>query len=420
MRLLVVTHMFPPSLYTNAKRPFYVVKGFLEAGWQVDVVTSPIGVQSGTAETLVHPALNIRRCEDPVDRFCQLFAGMPSAYRAVSLAVHGFLWPDEFVFWSLQALQFARRHAAEYDALLLFIWPVSLLLAGCSSRLAGPRLVFDLQEAVTPFFRQMPRRSPLQRGLLPILRMLERRALQRAGRVIFTAEVNRQTYLREGLVAPDITAHIPYFYDAEAFRVPTTPAANRFQIGYFGTFDWRGARTPEAFLRALAGFLKKRPEARPQTRFLFHGQWLPEHNAFIAELQLQDVVSLQPPVPYQQYLRLLEESSVLLLVVSSQHSLFMPSKIVDYFGVSRPILAFAPRDSEMRQVLETAGMGAFASDEHDAASGAAALERLWKLHLAGRRTCDTGKTGFWSSNTQMPRYLELVAHGPPGHNRPDH
>jgi glycosyltransferase involved in cell wall biosynthesis len=408
MRLLVVTHTFPPSLYTTAKRPFYVVKGCLEAGWRVDVVTSQIGVQSGAVETLTHPALSVRRCEDPADRFCQLFTRIYPAYRAVSLAVHGLLWPDEFVFWSLQALRFAHRHAAEYDAVLLFVLPASLLLAGCSSRLAGPRWVFDMQESVTPFYRQLPRRSPLQRGLLPTLGKLERRTLHRAGRVIFTAEVNRQTYLREGLVAPDITAHIPYFFDADAFQMPTRPAANRFQIGYFGTFDWRGARTPETFLRALARFLEQRPEARARTRFLFHGLWMPEHNDFIAELKLQDVVSLQVAVPYEKYLRLLEESSVLLLVVSALHSLFMPSKIVDYLGVGRPILAFAPRDSEMRQVLETAGMGAFASDERDVAGGAAALEQLWDHHQAGISACDAAKTRFWSSETQVPRYLELV------------
>jgi hypothetical protein len=35
MRLLIITHTFPPSEHSNAKRPFYIAKGALEAGWEV-------------------------------------------------------------------------------------------------------------------------------------------------------------------------------------------------------------------------------------------------------------------------------------------------------------------------------------------------------------------------------------------------
>jgi hypothetical protein len=33
MRLLVLTYTFPPSTHANAKRPHYLVRGFLDAGW---------------------------------------------------------------------------------------------------------------------------------------------------------------------------------------------------------------------------------------------------------------------------------------------------------------------------------------------------------------------------------------------------
>ena len=100
-----------------------------------------------------------------------------------------------------------------------------------------------------------------------------------------------------------------------------------------------GTSCPETFLRAFAQFLQRYPEARPKSRFLFYGNWLPEHNKFIEALNLADVVSLQVSVPYEQYLEKLKASPVLLLVVSSMHNFFMPSKIVDYFGAGRPILA---------------------------------------------------------------------------------
>jgi hypothetical protein len=125
-------------------------------------------------------------------------------------------------------------------------------------------------------------------------------------------------------------------------------------------------------------------------------------------LKLQDVVSINPAVSYDEYIKILKQSPVLLLTVSSAHNLFMPSKIVDYFGAQRPILSFVPKGSEMRQVLETAGMAEFACDEFDVASGTAALERLWDRYQAGTLSGNAGKTQFWSSDVQMPRYLSVV------------
>jgi glycosyltransferase involved in cell wall biosynthesis len=407
MRLLVITHTFPPSRHTNAKRPYYLVKGFLNAGWRVDIITGSMGMENGAAETVVHPALRIIRLKDPVEQLCRKFAGRPSLFRFVSLAINGLLWPDESVFWSLRALR-TCGNAAEYDRVLAFVTPASVLLSGLSSHRVGPRWVFDFQEPITPFFRQLPRRSPWQRMMVPVLRKLERHTLHKAGRVVFTSDTNRHAYIQDGLVEEGATAHIPYFFDADSFRAPAEAIPDRFQIVHLGTFDWRGARNPETFLRALARFLEKKPEARPRTNFLFHGNWFTDHDHFIRELKLQDVVSINPAVSYDEYIRKLRQSPILLLVVSSTHNLFMPSKIVDYFGAQRPILSFVPQGSEMRQVLDQAGMAEFACDEFDVAGGTAALERLWDRYQAGTLSANADKMHIWSSVVQMPRYLNVM------------
>jgi hypothetical protein len=248
----------------------------------------------------------------------------------------------------------------------------------------------------------------LQRALHPALAKLERHTLHKAGAVVFTAETNRRAYIDERLAPEERTSHIPYFFDAALFATPPPPASLDFQISYLGTFDWSGARSPEIFLRSLARFVTAHPEAREKTRFLFHGNWLPEHNRFITELGLKDIVSIQPAVAYREYIQKLRSSSVLLLVVAEAHNLFMPSKIVDYFGAGRPILAFVPKGSEMAGVLQSAGMGEFASCEFDVEGGAIALEKLWNRHKEGNLQVDSTKTSFWSSETQIPRFIRLV------------
>ncbi len=407
MRLLVLTYTFPPSTHANAKRPHYLVRGFLEAGWEVDVFTHPVGVPAGAMETVVHPALRIFRLDDPVTRLLRKSRPHPFLYRLVASCAAGMLWPDEYAGWARKVFR-AVRTRPHYDRTLAFILPGSLLLGAHSAQMVDRSWTFDYQESLTPQQRRLTRRSPLQRWLSPRLAALERSTLHKAGRVVFTANTNREAYIREGLVEAGATAHVPYFFDAEVFARSAESVRPDFEVVYFGTFDCRGARSPETFFRALAKFLEQRPEARPRTRFVFYGSWLAEHSQWVDELGLREVVSLQPAVGYAQYLERLKQSPVLLLVVSSTHNLFMPSKLADYFGARRPIMAFVPRDSEMRQVLEQAGMAGFACDEFDVAGGVAVLEKLWLRYQAGSLNAPPEQPGFWASATQIPRYLELV------------
>jgi hypothetical protein len=224
---------------------------------------------------------------------------------------------------------------------------------------------------------------------------------------VFTAESNRQAYLDGDLVPEGITRHVPYFYDASIFTGDSLQA-DGFEIRYYGGFDLHGDRNPIAFLKSLAGFLDKHPEARSVTRFDFHGNWLPAHDEHLNRLGLKDVVRIDGPLAYEDYLEGVKRSPVLLLVVAEAHNLFMPSKIVDYFGARRPILAFVPRESEMWRVLEEAGMADFACEERDTDGGTKALERLWAAYCDGNLHAVAGTTGVWSSNVQIPRYLEIL------------
>jgi len=406
MRLAIITHTFPPSAHSNAKRPFYLARAALEEGWNVDVFTSVIGVEPGQKETLVHPNLRVFRSGDPVVFIQRKLKRRRRLASLFSMAANGALWPD---FCALWARRMYRRAAVfdEYDRVLAFVFPPSVLLAGSKPGLVDFRWVFDLQESVSPQFERFPRKSVFQRLLTPKLFRLEKKTLHQAGRVVFTAETNRRVYHEKGLAPEDRSSHIPYFYDAEVFS-GEYPVRDGFEIHYYGGFDAHGDRNPGTFLKSLALFLKRNPGARGETKFVFYGNWLPGHDGWIEELRLNEDVEIHPPVPYEEYLEAVRRSPVLLLVVAKAHDLFMPSKIVDYFGAKRPILAFVPESSEMRKVLDDAGMSRFAVAEKDVEEGGRAMEQLWEMHRNGKLRVSGGKTEFWSSETQIPKYMKLL------------
>lgn len=404
MRIAVVTHSFPPSTHSNAKRPYYIVKALIDSGWEVKVFTSLLACPSGVSELLDHPNLKIIRIEDPVDRFRRKFAGFERLHRLVTMTLSGFLWPDQYSSWAkILYRKFLRPD--DYDRVLVFVFPPSAYLA---RHRIGKNWVFDLQESVTPQFEKVQRRSPLQRWRMPRLRRMESAALHSAGRVVFTANTNREAYIQSGLVPAEKTTHIPYFFDAGFFSNETPRVQESFVVNYFGNFDWRGSRSPKVFFQALSTFLERNPGARMETRFVFRGGWLPGHHELVEELNLQEVVDIFAAVPYETYLKLLRESPVLLLVVAPDHNLFMPSKIVDYFGAGRPILALIPRESEMRAVLDEAKMTEFAADHDDVVGCIAALESLWKKYKSGQLVGACGNVEKWSSESQLPNYVKML------------
>jgi glycosyltransferase involved in cell wall biosynthesis len=407
MKVLIVTVAFPPSPHANAKRPFFVAKAMLEAGWQVEVLTTRDGMPDSAVEVLDHPGCRITRLPDPVSDAKAALTSKPRLARILHLAANGMLWPDFHRLWVRKVIRAIRERQGGYDRVLAFVFPASLFLTGKERDLVDERWTFDMQEPVSTQYKRYPRRSAMQRLLTPRLERLELHTLHRAGAVIFTADTNRRTSIAEGLVPAERAIHIPFFFEPETFSGPTEVASG-FQITYFGNFDLRGHRNPATFLESLALFLERNPQARDVTRFVFHGSWLPEHDSIIARHGLMDVVSIREPVPFHEYLVRVRQSPMLLLVAAAEHNLFMPSKVIEYIATGRPVLAFAPKDSEVAGVLTAAGMDQFICGEGDSNEGAAALERLWKLHQQGQMHPTTNRNGNWSASHQIPRYLEAV------------
>lgn len=412
MRLHVLTHTFPPSTHANAKRPFYVVRHALAQGWEVEVFTSSLALPDNAAETLHHPRLRIHRVDDPVLRWQQRARKHPALFRAVVLACSAVMFPDACAGWVRRVLRRLEQHGPA-DRTLAMVLPASMLLAGRHPQAVDRRWVFDYQEPVSPQQWRVKRRSPLQRAWRRRLENLERTTLHRVGRVVFTARSNLEAYVQMGLVPRARTAHVPYFYDAEVFdALPAPPVHPEFGIVYFGTFDWRGARSPETFLRGLARFLQLHPEARGCTRFRVHGPWLPQHDALLESLKLREVFEQGRLLDYAGYLEEVRRSPILLLVVAPAHDLFMPSKIVDYFGARRPILALVPPGSEMADVLARAGYGDSCCHPNDVQGVAQILERFWARFRAGALGPAASQTQFWSSTTQLPIYWRHVVAAP--------
>ena len=384
-----------------------MAKTFLEEGWSVDVISSFAGMLPGQCEIKTHKNLNLRRVEDVQDAICRRLKGRLKI--VVERGFKALMWPDEYVAWALRILFLIKPKS--YDRIVLCVRPESLLLFAWLKGISDKWIV-DCQESFLPE-RVRLRRSPVQQLLLGAFVGLQKKVFNKAGRVFFTSESSRRAYVEQEIIAEEKTKYLSLFYDDSVGShnhdvLPT----EKFVIEYPGRFGRIWGRTPEPFLRALALFLSRNPEAHSSTVFCFHGPWFEDHTQIIHELGLDDVVEIHPPVPYRDYLKLLSSATVLLLVAAKEDNLFVPAKMMDYFATGRPILSFVPPESETHAILRQAGMDEYAVGEADAEQGSRNIEKLWKKWRNGNLSTDQNRCPEkWAWSNKKADILNMVLDG---------
>jgi len=403
MKILIISYYFLPSTIANAKRPFYITKGLLDKGWDVDVITSDSNTLPDYTEQLTHQNLTITRIRDP---YYTAEISLTGKLKKIILAfLKGFiLWPDNYVLWALKILR--KTDTKKYDRVFVCIMPISMIVFSLFKKVSS-KWIFDYSE---PFSLKTVkrRRSPILFIMSPFMMRLQRRMLKRSGAALFTSNTALQDYVDCGLIAKEKSFLVPLFFNDSDYS-NKEPDKDLCIISYTGVFGMGvEKRSPATFFQALHLFLEKTPEARKKIKFHFYGQWQERDTPLISKYNLEDIVAINPAVPHEHYLNVLETSSILLLVTDESDNMFIPSKMLDYFGAKRPILAFVPSNSETYSILKDAGMHTFHSEPYDAKQGFENIEALWNKWIRENLSCKNTTTNHWSFSFQMPRILEIV------------
>ena len=165
---------------------------------------------------------------------------------------------------------------------------------------------------------------------------------------------------------------------------PSLPAGGPLRMVYTGRF-YGGVRTPDTFLDALASLQRVHPlEGRLSVEFV--GADMTEHQRRSAALQLDGVVSFAGRVdPATARAKAAAADALLIIDAPSEGpSLFLPSKLVDYLPLRKPVLGVTPAQGPSADLLGSLGYPIV--DPRDIAGIAAAVERLIESRASGGLT----------------------------------
>jgi glycosyltransferase involved in cell wall biosynthesis len=215
-------------------------------------------------------------------------------------------------------------------------------------------------------------------------RALERRVVGYADAVVTvypeTTELLRRRCARPG----QLYRTIRNGYDEEIFagargRIEAERSDNKLVLLHGGTLAYydRDGQTAHALLEGLRRWLDENPTAADALRLELVGKGATAYGERVAELCLEDVVTLEPAVPLHRITERQLAADILLVILedSPTNRVITGGKIYECLRAGKPILGVMHPDSSAARLIEDLNAGSVAP-YGDAAAIARTLDKL--------------------------------------------
>ncbi|MDB5085094.1 MAG: hypothetical protein JWN30_1980 [Bacilli bacterium] len=193
------------------------------------------------------------------------------------------------------------------------------------------------------------------------VRRQEKTVVQGADALIFpTAEILKlMTTHYEHLKLEEKAHIIPHCFDAELYPEQTDRTAGGrtddklIKIAYIG--DFYGLRSPKPLCDALLEIEHRAPEIAQTICLQIVGNVESKFTPLLQQFRgaWSGQLDLVGQVPYLQSLDYMSSAAILVLVdAPGTVNLFLPSKLIDYFGAKRPIVGITPLAGTTANLLQ--------------------------------------------------------------------
>jgi hypothetical protein len=190
---------------------------------------------------------------------------------------------------------------------------------------------------------------------------MENKVITSADTLIFVTKEARDLVMRKyPQVYLNKTRVIPHPYDRLLYKKIIIHDNKVFRLRYMGSFY--GDRTPVPLLKALKHIKTTNPDINFSLEI--YGSENNELNSWIENYDLKNDVFYCGKVTYVKSLELMSSADMLVLIDAEYNTnVFLPSKLIDYLGAKKPILAITPRNSPSFKMMKKTGMKSFEENE---------------------------------------------------------
>ena len=356
--LLIAFHFPPQSESSGIQRTLSFAKNLGSFGWTPMVVSAaPMAYERKNSSQLasVPQDLIVRR---PFALDSKRHLGIKGRYPEI-IAV-----PDRWISWWLfavpAALSLIRKQKPE---VIWSTFPIATahLIGLTLHRLTGLPWIADFRD---PMLQVDFPKSRLQRKMFA---WIEKQTIERCTRATFTTEGAMASYKARF----PATLHHKFYviengYDEQAFKLaPEQPVnkgatstqakASQVTLVHSGVLYAEG-RDPTMFLKAIATLKQLGNVDAANLRVILRApSELAYFNNLVSSFDLNDIVFVEPPIPYQEALQEMLAADGLLIFQGSPFNNQIPAKIYEYFRARKPIMGLLDPAGETAGILQRAG-----------------------------------------------------------------
>lgn len=282
-----------------------------------------------------------------------------------------FSLPDTQVIWMFLALPRTLFLLRKCDIIYSSYGPASAhVLALIAHKLSGKPWVADYRDEWT----LNKRWSPATKFHAWLDRYLDKACVKNASCVINVSEARTALFVDNFKAVPTrfVTLHNGYDEEDIAQFRGIKPDAGRLVITSLGNLF--GGRDARPFLRSIHGLCEKGYVDRDKIAIQFIGAGSLEIEKEIIRLNFSDVAKVIPRKPQEEAFADLSKSHIALLVGSDMEQVAMTTKVYEYVGMGKPILALVPPGQLKDFVSKYGGWCAGYDDENEIAE---AIRDIW-------------------------------------------
>jgi glycosyltransferase involved in cell wall biosynthesis len=364
-RVLMVSYAYPPMSSPGALRSSKFAKYLPHHGWEPVVITPREGFsrfvglggqqQSGVTVVRTGDIGGLKRAAAGLER--RLENRSTQRWPTMGSLARRLLFPDRDAPWYPFAMHAALRTIRQGGVRVLYSTSPSVtnhMIALHLSRLTGLPWIADYRDPWTA--------GKVEKGFRRRLdRALDHAIHNRATQLLQVSEFNLEQAAATFPAAAGKMVVLCNGYDAADFQnLPEPPGLGEpFVLTYSGWF-YGGQRDPRGLFAAIAGLAREGVLTRENFRLDLVGQREPIIAEMARRVGVEALVNHVGRLTYRETLERLGASSALVVLTRTTPRARgeLTTKLYEYIGVGRPVLALTPPDFEMARVMAQADAGA--------------------------------------------------------------
>ncbi len=352
--ILIVSHQFLPHISPRTTRWNLLIEELINQGNQVTVLTGTNPKDISKKYNILYfgnkdvsSAVNTLRIDSKNvnNSFLKknLYKILKKIYRIIFKSI---AWPDYAMFWIFTVIKNKSKIPKDFDIIISVSLPfTSHVCASILKKSMSSKWFMDIGDP----FSLNDKSFENNRYLYSFFNFYcEKKYFRTADKVIFTHEEASELHMKKFKISKSklvighpISIINPHFIDSSyKFRYINLP----IKIGYFGIFT-DGVRDPYNYLNTVASSLKDN----------IHHYWYIKDESIKCFSSFKNLNThvFKTMIPREDALREMVNNFHILLSIGNKNKYQLPSKVIEYISLGKPVLHYAEILSDPMYKFET-------------------------------------------------------------------